>query len=164
MTTQGRPRHWLMKTEPETFSFDHLIKAPKRITSWEGVRNYQARNLMRDEFAVGDQVFIYHSSCSEPGIVGVAEVVRSAYPDPSALDLQSPYVDDKSVALGASRWLMVDVQAKARFVAPVTLATIRATPALETMMVIRRGARLSIQPVTQTEWAEILSLGTLNAL
>lgn len=159
--TQGRPRHWLMKTEPETFSFDHLIKAPERTTSWEGVRNYQARNLMRDEFAVGDKVFIYHSSCAEPGIVGTAEVVRAAHPDLTALDPQSPYADEKSIAQGSSRWLMVDVQAKARLVKPVTLTAIRATPALASMMVIQRGSRLSIQPVNDADWQVILAMGTL---
>lgn len=159
--TQGRPRHWLMKTEPETFSFDHLLQAPNRTTSWEGVRNYQARNLMRDEFEVGDQVFIYHSSCAEPGIVGIAEVVRNAHPDPTALDPKSPYADDKSIAQGASRWLMVDVKAKARLKVPFTLADIRATPSLASMMVVRRGARLSIQPVTPEEWQTILAKATL---
>lgn len=159
--TQGRPRHWLMKTEPETFSFDHLLKAPDRTTSWEGVRNYQARNLMRDEFSLGDQVFIYHSSCAEPGIVGIAEVVRTAHPDPTALDPSSPYADDKSIALGVSRWLMVDVKATARLERPFTLAEIRATPSLGAMMVVRKGARLSIQPVTAEEWQTIISMATL---
>lgn len=159
--TQGRPRHWLMKTEPETFSFDHLLKAPDRTTSWEGVRNYQARNLMRDEFAVGDLVFIYHSSCAEPGIIGIAEVVRQAHPDLTALDPESPYADAKSIAEGSSRWLMVDVRATARLLEPFTLGKIRATPSLASMMVVRRGARLSIQPVTPDEWQTILAKTTL---
>jgi predicted RNA-binding protein with PUA-like domain len=151
--------HWLMKTEPDTFSFDDLVRSPRRTTSWEGVRNYQARNLMRDRMRVGDQVFIYHSSCEEPGIVGTAEVVRLAHPDLAALDPKSPYFDERSAAAGESRWWMVDVRATARFKRPVLLSAIRAEPKLAGMMVIKRGARLSVQPVAPAEWAVIVRAG-----
>lgn len=148
-----------MKTEPDTFSIEDLIRAPKRTTSWEGVRNYQARNLMRDEFKLGDEVFIYHSSCEVPGVVGTAKVVREAHPDLTALDPRSEYFDEKSKAAGESRWMMVAVQALTRFAQPVSLAQLRETKGLEDMMVLKRGARLSVQPVSAKEWAIITKLG-----
>lgn len=148
-----------MKTEPDTFSFEDLVRAPRHVTSWEGVRNYQARNLMRDEFKLGDLVFIYHSSCDEPGVIGTAEVVRESYPDMSALNLKSEYFDEKSARDGASRWMMVDVQAKTRFTAPVTLKAMRALPGLDAMLLLKKGSRLSVQPVTAKEWAIIVKAG-----
>lgn len=148
-----------MKTEPDVFSFDDLVRAKKRTTSWEGVRNYTARNLMRDEFALGDRVFIYHSSCEVPGIVGTAKVVKLAHPDLAALNPKSEYFDEKSAKLGESRWVMVDVQADQRFGAPVTLAAMKETKGLEDIMVIKRGTRLSIQPVNAKEAQVILRLG-----
>jgi predicted RNA-binding protein with PUA-like domain len=157
--TTASPRFWLLKTEPVTFSFDDLVAAPQRTSSWEGVRNYQARNLMRDEFRRGDQCFIYHSSCAEPGIIGLAEVVREAYPDHTALDPASPYFDEKSAQAGESRWCMVAVQAKARFAAPVYLSAMRTQPDLAGMMVLQRGARLSVQPVSAAHAALILKAG-----
>jgi predicted RNA-binding protein with PUA-like domain len=150
---------WLMKTEPGTFSYDDLLKSPKKTTSWEGVRNYQARNFMRDDFKLGHQVFIYHSSCDEPGIIGIAAVVREAHPDLSALNPKSPYFDPKSEALGKSRWCMVDIQAVRRFKNPVSLAEIKAQKKLGDMLVIRRGMRLSIQPVAKKHWEIILEMG-----
>ncbi len=151
--------YWLMKTEPDVFSFDDLVRRPQRTEHWDGVRNYQARNFMRDQFRKGDEVFIYHSSTDIPAIAGIAEVVREAYPDPSALDPKSEYFDEKSKNLGESRWVMVDVKAKARFSKPVSLATIRGTRGLEKMPLLQRGQRLSIQPVSADEWKLIVKLG-----
>ncbi len=151
-------RHWLMKTEPDTFSFDDLVKAARRTTPWEGVRNYQARNLMRDDMKKGDLVFIYHSSCAEPGVAGLGQVVREAHPDLSALDPQSPYFDDKSVSAGASRWQLVDVRATHRLQTPLSLTAMRRIAGLGDMLLLKRGSRLSIQPVTPAEWAIITEL------
>ena len=153
------PRFWLMKTEPVTFSFDDLLASPNQTSSWEGVRNYQARNLMRDEFKLGDQCFIYHSSCAEPGIVGLAEVVREAHPDDTALDPNSPYFDERSYQAGASRWCMVSVQAKAVFSKPVLLSDMRSHEGLSGLMVLQRGARLSVQPVSGVHGHLLLELG-----
>ncbi len=157
-------KYWLMKTEPETFSFDDLVARPHRTEHWDGVRNYQARNFMRDLFQLGDEVFIYHSSTAEPAIVGVARVVRTAYPDPSALNPESPYFDPTSLKQGASRWVMVDVQAQQRFSKPVTLKRLKQEEALQAMALLRPGQRLSIQPITSEEWAYISSLETLCSL
>lgn len=117
---------------------------------------------MRDQFRLGDLAFIYHSSCAVPAIIGIARIVRTAYPDLTALDTSSPYFDAASVRQGASRWCMVDVQAWQRFAAPVTLAQLRSTPKLAAMALLKTGNRLSIQPVTEDEWRIILSLGTLK--
>lgn len=148
-----------MKTEPDVFSFDDLVRRPQHTEHWDGVRNYQARNFMRDEFRLGDEVFIYHSSTDVPNIAGIATVVKEAYPDPSALDPKSEYFDEKSQAVGESRWVMVDVQAKERFTRPVSLATIRGTKGLERMPLLQRGQRLSIQRVSPEEWEIIVKLG-----
>lgn len=150
---------WLMKTEPETFSFADLLSRHERTEPWNGVRNYQARNFMRDQFRLGDEVFIYHSSTAEPAVMGVAEVVREAYPDPTALDPKSPYYDEKSHESGASRWVMVDVRAKARFATPVTLKAMREEKTLAGMALLKPGQRLSIQPVTEAEWKRIVTMG-----
>lgn len=152
--------YWLMKTEPDVFSFDDLLAAPHRTTAWEGVRNYQARNFMRDQFKLGDEVFIYHSSTDVPAIIGVGEVVREAYPDLSALDPKSPYYDPASKKSGESRWMMVDVQAKFRFRQPISLTTLRETKGLESMALLQRGQRLSIQPVDRAHWNKILKMGS----
>jgi len=149
-------RYWLMKTEPDVFSFDDLLRAPKKTTSWEGVRNYQARNFMRDDFKVGDLVFIYHSNAGdETGIAGIAEVVKGAYGDQAAMNPKSPYFDEKSAKAGASRWVVVDVRAVRKFKTPVTLSQIKSTPGLERMAVVQKGQRLSVQPVTPQEWGII---------
>ena len=149
-------RYWLMKTEPDEFSWDDLEKKPKKTGSWDGVRNYQARNFMRDEFKRGDLVLFYHSSCQTPGIYGLAKVVKEAYPDPSALDKKSEYFDEKSFKDGESRWMMVDVQAVERFSMPATLEEIRREPALKTMLLLRPGQRLSVQPVEEKHAEYIL--------
>jgi predicted RNA-binding protein with PUA-like domain len=153
------PNYWLMKTEPDVFSFDDLIRCKNRTDSWDGIRNYQARNMMRDDFKRGDKVFIYHSRIPEPAIVGVAEVVKESHPDPSALDPKSKYFDDKSKSKGESRWCMVDVMAVERFRSDVTIQQCRETTGLEEMALIKKGQRLSIQPVSASEWKVIRKLG-----
>jgi predicted RNA-binding protein with PUA-like domain len=137
--------HWLMKSEPGTFSIFDLEKAPKQTTSWNGVRNYQARNFMRDQFKKGDEVFFYHSSSDPTGIFGVCKVVREGYPDASDEDQKST-------------WYMVDIKLEKIFKTPVTLEQIRANGKLQKMLLVQKGSRLSIQPVTPAEWAEILKM------
>jgi predicted RNA-binding protein with PUA-like domain len=143
-------RYWLMKSEPDDVSIDDLAARPKKTIAWYGVRNYQARNYMRDEMQVGDLAFFYHSSCPEPGIAGIVRISREAYPDATQFDRKSEYFDAKA-ARDAPRWFNVEVTLveKTRLVA---LAELRATPALATMRVLQRGNRLSITPVTPKEW------------
>jgi predicted RNA-binding protein with PUA-like domain len=143
-------KYWLMKSEPDECSIDDVLAAPGRITPWSGVRNYQARNFMRDEMKVGDGVLFYHSSCPEPGIAGLAEVASAAYPDPSQFDRKSPYYDAKSPK-AAPRWVCVDVRAvkKTRL---VPIAALQAHAALKDMLTLRPGNRLSITPVSAAEW------------
>jgi predicted RNA-binding protein with PUA-like domain len=143
-------RYWLMKSEPDEFSIGDLAAAPRRTTPWFGVRNYQARNFMRDAMQVGDRAFFYHSSCPEPGIAGVVEVTRAAYPDASQFDPRSPYYDPQA-SPSAPRWLNVDVRLvkKTRF---VPLAVLRAHPELAGMRVLQKANRLSITPVAPAEW------------
>jgi predicted RNA-binding protein with PUA-like domain len=162
-TSHARDRHrmsiryWLMKSEPDTFSLDHLAAMPQRTTMWDGVRNYQARNMLRDDMQRGDLAFFYHSNCAEPGIVGIVEVVRAGYPDPSAFDPESPYFDPKSDP-GQPRWYVVDVRLKQRLKRTITLGELKAAPELASMALVRRGNRLSVLPVTATEWEFILDL------
>lgn len=139
-----------MKTEPDVFSWDDLVRMGS--SPWEGVRNYQARNYMRDNFQIGDKVLFYHSSCPEPGIIGIAEVTCGAYPDPTALDISSKYYDEMSAKLGASRWIMVDVSPVKQLKRIAKLAEIRACNDLASMKLLQRGQRLSIQPVTEQEF------------
>lgn len=160
----AKKRYWLMKTEPDVFSFDDLVSRPDRTEPWDGIRNYQARNMMRDEFQTGDEVLIYHSNAKPPGIVGVAKVVREAYPDPTALDPTSKYFDEKSVQNGESRWVMVDVQATKRFRNFLSLNKLRDIEDLADMALLRKGQRLSIQPVSASEWTLILQLGKPQSL
>lgn len=152
------PSHWLMKSEPDEFSIDDLAAAPNRTTAWFGVRNYQARNFMRDEMRVGDRAFFYHSSCDEPGIAGIVEISKPAYPDETQFDPKSPYYDAKSTR-AAPRWLHVDVKL-VRKTKLVTLPVLRETPGLEDMVTLRRGNRLSITPVTPDEWKIVEKLAT----
>ena len=142
--------YWLMKSEPSECSIDDAFAAPKRTVPWTGVRNYQARNFMRDGMRVGDGVLFYHSSCPEPGIAGIARVASGSKPDPTQFDRASPYFDAASKAADP-RWLLVDVQAlrKTRLLG---LAELRADPALADMVLLRRGNRLSITPVTDLQW------------
>jgi predicted RNA-binding protein with PUA-like domain len=149
-------RHWLMKSEPDEFSIDDLVRAPDQSTPWVGVRNYQARNFMRDGMRIGDRAFFYHSSCAEPGIAGIVEISKLAYPDATQFDRKSPYYDAKSTR-DAPRWLHVDVKL-VRKTRLVTLPMLRATPGLADMVVLRKGNRLSITPVSPAEWRVVLEL------
>ena len=148
--------HWLMKSEPGECSIDDVVRAPERTVPWVGVRNYQARNFMRDDMRVGDGVLFYHSSCPEPGIAGLAEVASTAYPDATQFDPQSKYHDPKS-SRDNPRWLHVDVKL-VRKTRLLPLAEMRASPALATMQMLRRGNRLSITPVTAEEWRAVMQL------
>lgn len=149
---------WLMKSEPDVFSFDDLRNADRKTSMWEGVRNYQARNFMRDSMQKGDLVLFYHSNCNEPGIVGLAEIAsKSAYPDPTQFDSKSKYHDPKSDP-GNPRWLVVDVRYKKKLKNPVTLKEIKAHPELRNMKVAQRGMRLSIQPVDEKHLKIILGM------
>ena len=150
--------YWLFKSEPNVFSLDDLKKSPKQTTCWEGVRNYQARNLLRDDIHVGDFVLFYHSRVKPMAVAGVAKVVRAGYPDPYQFDRKSPYHDAKSPE-DNPRWMAVDIRFEEAFPTPVTLDAMKATPALKDMMVVQRGARLSIQPVTKREFDCIRKMG-----
>ena len=154
--TRSAPRYWLMKSEPDECSIDDALAAPDATVPWTGVRNYQARNYMRDEMQVGDGVLFYHSSCAQPGIAGVARVASATRPDPTQFDPLSPYCDPKSLQ-GDPRWLLLDVQAlrKTRL---ISLAQLRAQPALSGMRILQRGNRLSITVVEPAEWAAIMAL------
>ena len=149
---------WLMKSEPNEFSIDDLVRARGQTTPWVGVRNYQARNFMRDEMHIGDRAFFYHSSCPEPGIAGIVEVSKLAYPDATQFDAKSAYYDAKS-RRDAPRWVHVDVKLvkKTRL---VTLPMLRAARGLEGMVTLRRGNRLSITPVTPAEWKIVEKLAS----
>lgn len=154
--TNGERRYWLVKSEPETFGWSDLVRAPNQITHWDGVRNHAARNFLRDGMRHGDLVFFYHSSTDPSAIVGICEVQREAYPDPTALDPAHPgYDPDSSPA--KPTWFMVDLRAVEPLVAPVTLAMIRNAKALAQMALLRIG-RLSVTPVTPAEWQAILAL------
>jgi len=147
-------RYWLMKSEPDEFSIDDLLAAPGRRSAWSGVRNYQARNFMRDEMKKGDGILFYHSSCPEPGIAGLAEVATGAYPDDTQFDRRSPYYDPKS-ARESPRWFNVDVRGlkKTRL---IPLAELRVERSLAKMWLLRPGSRLSITPVSAAEWRTIM--------
>ena len=142
--------YWLMKSEPDEVSIDDALAAPDQTVAWTGVRNYQARNFMRDAMRVGDGVFFYHSSCAQPGIAGVAEVASTAYPDPTQFDSASLYYDPKSDPAHA-RWMLVDIRAvkKTRLIG---LPELRLHAELEEMILLKKGNRLSVMPVTSDEW------------
>ena len=150
-------RHWLVKSEPNSFSWDDFWALPKRITHWDGVRNYQARNMLRDEMKKGDLVFFYHSSTEPAAIVGIAEVVREGYPDPTAFDTRDVHFDPKSKEDNPV-WFVVDLKATKPFPRAVTLAELRQTPGLEKMTLLQKGSRLSVQPVSLGEWEIICEL------
>ena len=149
-------RYWLMKSEPGEVSIDDVLAAPEQTVTWFGVRNYQARNFMRDVMAVGDGVLFYHSSCAVPGVAGVAEVASSAYPDPTQFEAGGQYFDAKA-SFEQARWLAVDVRVvrKTRLLA---LAQLRAMPELAEMVLLQKGCRLSITPVTAGQWQAITGL------
>jgi len=152
------PRHyWLFKTEPTTFSIDDLIACPDGVSEWEGVRNYQAKNMLRDDIKAGDEVLFYHSNAKPAGIVGICRVVKNGYPDNTALDPESNYFDPKS-SPEKPIWYRVDVQFVSKLSEVIPLAVLRETPGLEDMMLTRKGSRLSIQPVTAGEWKIIKKL------
>lgn len=150
--------YWLMKSEPEAFSIEDLKASPGRRTYWDGVRNYQARNFMRDGMKKGDLAFFYHSNCPEPGIVGTMKVFREAYPDHTAFDPEDKHFDPKSDP-AKPRWYMVDVQFRSKLKRPISLSELKTHSAkLKDLALLRRGNRLSIMPVTQAQWDYILSL------
>lgn len=149
--------YWLFKSEPDVFGIDHLVAMPNQTEHWDGIRNYQARNMLRDEVKRGDQVFFYHSNCKEPAIVGIVEVVRDGYPDFTAFDPEQHYFDAKSDP-DNPRWYMVDVRFVRKLARPVTLTELKGLPELEDMPLVRRGNRLSIMPVSEAQWQRILEL------
>jgi predicted RNA-binding protein with PUA-like domain len=149
--------YWLLKTEPSTFSFQDLWNKPKRTTGWDGVRNFQARNTLRDRMKKGDLVFIYHSSTDPTGIVGIAEVAKEGYPDETAFDSKDSHFDPKSKRESPT-WYQVDVKALQAIEPIVTLEELRKTKGLEKMVLLQRGSRLSVQPVSAAEWKVITGL------
>ncbi len=149
-------QYWLMKSEPSTFSIDHLIRSSNKTTCWDGVRNYQARNFMRT-MAIGDHVLFYHSNADPPAVVGIAEVVKTAYPDPTQFDKKDKHYDPESKP-SAPRWDMVDIRYVRTFARPLALDELRKESTLKEMVLLRKGSRLSVQPVTPLEWKHILSL------
>ncbi|GAB59500.1 EVE domain-containing protein [Rheinheimera nanhaiensis] len=150
--------YWLFKTEPEECSIDDFASAPDSAIVWEGVRNYQARNMLRDQVKQGDLVFIYHSSCKLIGVAGIAKVVRSAYPDPSQFDNTSVYFDAKS-SPEAPRWVAVDLTFVEKLPAIITLDKMKSSAKLYGLPLVQRGNRLSVMPVTEPQWQSILQLG-----
>ena len=151
---RGR-KHWLFKSEPQEFSIQDLAACPGQRAEWDGVRNYQARNLLRDEIQEGDLVLFYHSRVQPPAVVGIARVVKGGHPDSTQFDPSDPHHDPRS-SRENPRWYAVDIQLERIFERPVTLPEMRSMPALEGMMLLRRGARLSVQPVTSRQWHAIL--------
>lgn len=154
MTTQTN--YWLVKTEPDCFSIQDLAKSPKKTTFWDGVRNYQARNMLRDQMKAGDRVLVYHSSCDPPAVVGIAKVVREGYPDHTAWDPKSDHFDEKSTKENP-RWFMVDIQLESIFDEPIPLNELRTMPELKQMELLKRGSRLSVQPVRAGEFKAIVA-------
>lgn len=154
---------WLLKSEPDCFSFADLLAAPGRTTGWDGVRNFQARNFLRDGFRVGDGVLFYHSNADPPAIVGVAEVVRDAHPDPTAFDPAAQHYDPRSDA-SSPTWYQVGIRAVRAIEPPLGLPFLRTVPALASMELLRKGSRLSVQPVSASEWDAVLSLAGSGTL
>jgi predicted RNA-binding protein with PUA-like domain len=152
--------YWLFKAEPHIYGIDHLAAAPNKTGRWDGIRNYQARNFLRDQVALNDEVFIYHSSCKNVGIVGTAQVIKTAYPDPTQFNPESDYYDPKST-LENPRWVSVDIQLTKVFPRLISLAEIKAQSQLENMVLVKQ-SRLSTQPVTAEEWKFINNLANAN--
>jgi predicted RNA-binding protein with PUA-like domain len=151
-------KYWLFKSEPNAYSFSDLLNEPDQTAEWDGVRNYQVRNFMRDEMKVGDGVLFYHSSTNPMAVVGTATIVREAYPDATAWDPNSEHPDPRSTPENPV-WLMVDIKADKEFARPVTLQEVKQNPRLKDMLLVRKGMRLSIQPVTREEWDEVIAMG-----
>lgn len=147
--------YWLMKSEPDAYSIDDLER--DRMQPWDGVRNYQARNMMRDEMKLGDRAFFYHSSCETPAVVGIMKIASQAYPDPTQFDRRSKYFDPKSTEENP-RWFLVDVAFERKLKRPVTLKEIKNEPSLEGFTLTRRGNRLSVFPVSKEHWRAVLAL------
>jgi len=154
-------KYWLMKSEPEVFSIDELAKSKNQTTFWDGVRNYQARNFMRDEMKIGDKVIFYHSNTEPPAAVGICEVVKEAYPDFTAFDPKSKYYDPKSKKENPT-WFMVDIKLVKKFDRPVSLEEIKRNPKLKNMKLVQKGNRLSVMPITKEEFNEIVLMGNKN--
>ena len=150
-------KYWLMKSEPDVYGIDHLRAEKRKTDHWDGIRNYQARNFMRDEMKKGDLAFFYHSNCEEPAIVGLMEIVREAYPDYTSLVANEKYFDAKSDP-DNPRWVMVDVRFKKKFKKPVSLKALKGVRLLAQMQLVQRGNRLSILPVVAKEWKHILKM------
>ncbi len=150
-------QYWLMKSEPETFSIDDLKNRPNQTEHWDGVRNYQARNMIRDQMKLNDLIFFYHSNCAIPGIVGIAQVVKTSYPDHTAFDPNSKYYDPKSHP-DNPRWFMIDVKFKQKFKDVISLHDLKNNKILINMALVRKGNRLSVMPVTEQEWKSILEM------
>ena len=148
---------WLMKSEPDVYGIDDLAAGPGKTDHWDGVRNYQARNFMRDQMKKGDKVFFYHSNCKQPGIVGIARVVREGYPDHTAFDPKEKYYDPKSDP-ARPRWYMVDIKFERKFRRTITLEELKQHKKLADMPLLRKGNRLSVMPVGEKEWEYILKL------
>jgi predicted RNA-binding protein with PUA-like domain len=159
----GKDRqYWLLKSDPDSFNFDDLWNSPTRTTHWDGVRNFQARNYMRDEMKRGYLAFFYHSGGPEPGIHGIVEIVREGYPDHTALDPKDPHYDPRSKG-GETPWSMVDIKAIEHLPRPVTLSEMRTKPELEGMSLLKKGSRLSVQKVGAAEWNAVLRLAKQTA-
>lgn len=149
--------YWLLKSEPTSYNIDHLQREKNKTTGWDGVRNYQARNFMRDAMKEGDLAFFYHSNCKEPGIAGIVEVVGEAHPDLTALDPEDHHYDPKSTHEDP-RWVMVDVKFKQKFKDVISLQALRENPRLKDLLILRKGNRLSITPVTKKDWEVIVAM------
>lgn len=161
LTEHRKLKYWLFKTEPDEISLDDIKAAGKKGMRWDGIRNYQARNFLRDQLTVGDGIFIYHSQCKAVGIVGSAEVTRAAYPDPAQFDPQSRYFDAKATDV-APRWFCVDIRFISAFKQPILLSQLKADKKLTEMVLIKQG-RLSVQPVTAEEWHYLIRQGAKEA-
>jgi len=156
-------QYWIMKTEPDTFSIDDLAKRPEQTEGWDGVRNYQARNYMRDSMKIGDRVLFYHSNCKPMGIVGEAEIFSEALPDFTALNPESPYHDAKATR-DQNPWVLVKVHFIQKFPKLITLESLKSVPGLEDMVLLRKGSRLSIQPVSAEEYRIVFALSRKSEL
>lgn len=155
-------RYWLVKSEPESFSFDDLLACEDQRTAWDGVRNYQARNTLRDSMQSGDGVLFYHSNAQPPCIVGLAEVASGPYPDATQFDPASDYFDPGATR-DDPRWILVDIRATARLERPLELEELKRNPKLDAMELLRKGSRLSVQPVTAEQWREVLAMAKRKA-
>ena len=162
MKKSSKQSYWLIKTEPAVFSIDDLAAAPNQTTCWDGVRNYQARNYMRDQMRLEDRVLVYHSNADPSCVVGTAMIVRTSYPDHTAWDPHDPHFDPKSDSK-SPRWFMVDIRFESKFSVPQSLEMLRGVPKLMAMVLLRKGTRLSVQPVSKKEFSIIEKLGAKNS-